>query len=73
MPFAEAVLAVVVYLAQAASSTLLTVLATYVAPARTRRWLEAGQDWLETYGRTITAVVLVLVGLVLVVDGLTRF
>ena len=73
MPIPEAVIVLLVYLAIASSSVLLPVLATYAAPSRTRRWLEAAQDWLDAHGRTITAVVLVLVGLVLVVDGLRRF
>jgi hypothetical protein len=73
MPVAEAVLAVVLYLAIAASSVLLPLVATYVAPARTRRWLRAAQTWLNDYGSFLTAVVAALVGVVLVVDGLARF
>ena len=73
MPVAEAVLAVVVYLAVAASSVVLPVVATYVAPARTERWLRAAQDWLTRNGSVVTAVVAALVGVVLVVDGITRF
>ena len=73
MPFAEAVVAVVVYLAIASSSVFLPVVAMHAAPRRTTRWLRAGQDWLGENGATITAVVLVLVGVFLVVDGCTRF
>ncbi len=72
LSLAEVVVVLAVYLAVAASSVLLPVLATYASPRRTRRWLEAAQDWLDAYGRTVTAVVLVLVGVVLVVDGLLR-
>ena len=53
----EAVLAVVVYLAVASSSVLLPLVATYVAPARTDRWLRATQDWLRAHGSVVTAVV----------------
>jgi hypothetical protein len=73
MPFVEAVVVVLVYLAIASSSVFLPVVAMHVAPRRTRRWLRTGQDWLVDNGATITAVVLVLVGLFLVVDGCTRF
>jgi hypothetical protein len=73
MPVAEAVLAVVLYLAVAASSVLLPLVATYAAPAGTRRWLRAAQSWLDDYGSFLTAVVAALVGVVLVVDGLGRF
>jgi hypothetical protein len=73
MPFVEAVLAVVLYLAVAASSVLLPLVATYVSPARTKRWLRAAQAWLNDYGSVLTAVVVALVGVVLVVDGLGRF
>ncbi len=73
MPVAEAVLAVVVYLAVAASSVLLPLVATYAAPARTRRWLRAAQAWLNDYGSVLTAVVVAAVGVVLVVDGVARF
>jgi Sap, sulfolipid-1-addressing protein len=73
MPLAEAVLAVVVYLAIAAASVLLPLVATYVAPARTQRWLRETQDWLTAHGSVLTAVVAALVGVVLVVDGVGRF
>ncbi|SER39389.1 GAP family protein [Microlunatus flavus] len=73
MPFVEAVVAVVLYLALAASSVLVPVVATYAAPVRTRRWLRATQAWLERNGSVLTAAVLALVGVVLVVDGLGRF
>ncbi|MGI3782308.1 MAG: GAP family protein [Janthinobacterium lividum] len=73
LPFAEAVIAVVVYLALASSSVLLPVVATRVAPARTKRWLQNGQAWLADHGSVVTAVVAALVGVVLVVDGLLRF
>ena len=73
MPVPEAVVAVVVYLAIASSSVLLPVVAMNVAPRRTSRWLRTGQDWLVRNGSAVTAVVLALVGLVLVVDGCTRF
>jgi hypothetical protein len=73
MPVPEAVLAVVVYLAVASSSVLLPLVATYVAPARTDRWLRATHDWLGAHGSVVTAVVVALVGLVLVVDGAARF
>ena len=73
MPVAEAVLAVVVYLAVATSSVLLPLVATHVAPTRTKRWLRAAQAWLNHYGSVLTAVVAAAVGVVLVVDGIARF
>ena len=73
MPVAEAVLALVVYLAVAASSVLLPLVATYLAPTRTKRWLHAAQAWLNDYGSVLTAVVAAAVGVVLVVDGIARF
>ena len=72
MPVPEAVLAVVVYLAVAASSVLLPLVATYVAPARTERWLRATHVWLTAHGSVLTAVVVAVVGLVLLVDGAGR-
>ena len=73
IPVAEAATAVVVYLALAASSVFLPVVATAVAPARTERWLRAAQDWLTAHGAVVTAVVAAAVGVVLVVDGVGRF
>jgi hypothetical protein len=73
MPLAEAVVAVVVYLALAASSVVLPVLATILAPVRTERWLRAGQDWITAHGALVTAVVAGVVGVVLVVDAFHRF
>lgn len=73
LPVPQAVVAVLCYLVVAGSSVLLPVLATVLAPARTGRWLRAGQDWLTAHGAVVTAVVLVAVGVVVVVDGLRRF
>lgn len=73
MPLAESVLAVVVYLVVASLSVLLPVLATYVAPVRTERWLREGSAWVATHGLVITAAVAALVGVVLVVDALGRY
>ncbi|GAB2598431.1 GAP family protein [Microlunatus antarcticus] len=73
LPFAEAAVAVLIYLALASSSVLLPVIATHVAPVRTERWLRLAQAWLAEHGSVLTAVVAALVGVVLVVDGLLRF
>ena len=73
MPVAEAVLAVALYLALAASSVFLPVITAAVAPARTERWLRATQDWLTAHGAVLTAVVAGVVGIVLVVDAVGRF
>ena len=73
LPVPEAVLAVAVYLAIAASSVLLPLVATYVAPELTARWLRGTHDWLHAHGAVLKAVVVALVGLVLVGDGLRRF
>ena len=73
MPLAEAVVAVVIYLALASSSVFLPVVAASVAPVRTERWLRAAQDWLAAHGSVLTAVVAGLVGVLLVVDAVGRF
>jgi len=73
MPVPEAVLAVLLYLAVAASSVLLPLVAAYAAPERTARWLRATQDWLTRNGCVLGAAVAAAVGVVLVVDGLGRF
>lgn len=73
MPVAEAVTAVLVYLALAASSVFLPVVAALVAPARTERGLRAAREWLTVHGAVVTAVVAALVGVLLVVDALGRF
>jgi hypothetical protein len=72
MPVAEAVVAVLVYLALASSSVLLPVVAAAVAPARTERLLRSAQGWLTAHGAVVTAAVAALVGVVLVVDALLR-
>ena len=73
MPVPEAVVAVVVYLALAASSVFLPVVATALAPVRTERWLRATQAWLTAHGSLLAAVVAALAGVVLVVDAVHRF
>ena len=73
MPLGVTAVAVVIYLAVAASSVLLLAIAASVAPVRTGRWLQESEAWLSAHGSLVTAVVAALVGLVLVVDGLSRF
>jgi Sap-like sulfolipid-1-addressing protein len=73
MPVPEAVSAVLIYLALAASSVFLPVVAAAVAPARTERWLRASERWLTAHGSVLTAAVAASVGGVLVANAVGRF
>ena len=73
LPALEAVVAVALYLALASSSVLVPVVASVLAPTRTRRVMQAAQRWLDRHGSVVTAVVVAAVGIVLLVDGFRRF
>ena len=68
----DAVIVILVYLALATSSVTVPIIATLVSPTRMQPRLVATRDWLDRNGGHITVAILLMVGLVILGDGLTR-
>jgi hypothetical protein len=68
----DAVIVVVIYLALASSTVTVPIIATLVSPARMQPRLIMARDWIDRNGGHITVVVLLMVGVVILGDGLTR-
>ena len=68
----DALIVILVYLALATSSVTVPIIATLVSPTRMQPRLVATRDWLDRNGGHITVVILLMVGLVILGDGLTR-
>ena len=68
----DAAIVIVVYLALASSTVTVPIIATLVSPTRMQPRLVATRDWLDRNGGHITVVILLMVGLVILGDGLTR-
>ena len=68
----DAVIMIVVYLALASSTVTVPIIATLASPTRMQPRLVSARDWLDRNGGHITVVVLLMVGLVILGDGLTR-
>jgi hypothetical protein len=68
----DAAIVIVVYLALASSTVTVPIVATLVSPVRMQPRLVLARDWLERNGGHITVVILLMVGLVILGDGLTK-
>jgi len=68
----DAVIMIVVYLALASSTVTVPIIATLASPTRMQPRLVSARDWLDRNGGHITVVILLMVGLVILGDGLTR-
>jgi Sap, sulfolipid-1-addressing protein len=68
----DAVIMIVVYLALASSTVTVPIIATLASPSRMQPRLVSARDWLDRNGGHITVVILLMVGLVILGDGLTR-
>ncbi|HWH99398.1 MAG TPA: GAP family protein [Propionibacteriaceae bacterium] len=68
----DAVIAILSYLALASATVTVPIIATLVSPARMEPRLVLARDWLDRNGGHITVVVLLMVGVVILGDGLTR-
>lgn len=66
------VVTVVVYLVIATSTVVAPIVATLVAPHRMEPRLAAVSAWLEKHAAAVSAIVVILVGIVIMGAGLTR-
>jgi hypothetical protein len=68
----EAVVAIAVYTVIAASTVAVPVIVALAAPGRMEPKLVAFQEWLRRNGRTLTSVVVIVIGVVIVGMGIER-
>jgi Sap, sulfolipid-1-addressing protein len=68
----DRVIAFCIYLAVACSTVMVPIILTLVAPTQMQPRLISARDWLQRNGGYVTAVVLLVVGLVILASGLTR-
>ena len=69
----EALVVIGVYTVIGASTVLVPIVATLVAPARMEPRLTSSRDWLTRNGEAMTSLIVIMVGVVVVGDGLARF
>ena len=72
LPIGNGVLLVVVYLAIATSTVVTPIVATLANPDGMEPRLEAARTWFSRNARSITAVVMILIGVVIIGSGLSR-
>lgn len=68
----DSVVVVIIYLAVATSTVLVPIIVTLADPDRMEPRLETARTWLVANSGAVTAVVMILVGVVIIGSGLTR-
>jgi hypothetical protein len=68
----ETVIAIVFFTVVATSTVMAPVLLTYLAPARTEPRLVAARRWLEANGPAVTAITMLVIGILVILLGLTH-
>jgi hypothetical protein len=69
----EALIVVVIYTLIAASTVVVPIVATLVAPARMVPRLESTRDWLVRNGEAMTSLIVIMIGVVIIGMGMARF
>lgn len=69
----EVVVVIATYTVVSASSVAVPVVSSIVAPGRTERQLERARVWIAANTRIISALIMLMIGVVVVGNGLTRF
>jgi hypothetical protein len=69
---ADAVIVIAIYIAMSSSTVIVPIIVTLLAPARMEPRLILARDWLNQNSGHITVVVLLMVGFVILGDGLSR-
>jgi len=68
----QSLVAILVYTALATSTVVAPTLATVFLPDRMEPRLVAARDWISAHGASMTAVVMILIGIVVIVAGANR-
>jgi threonine/homoserine/homoserine lactone efflux protein len=69
----EAIIVIVVYTLIAASTVVVPIIATLVAPTRMEPRLTSTREWLIRNGEAMTALIVILIGVVIIGMGMARF
>ncbi|MDX6325011.1 MAG: hypothetical protein QOK15_1365 [Nocardioidaceae bacterium] len=69
---AETLIAIAVYTVVATSTVVIPILATALFPQHTEPRLRRARDWITTHGAWITGSVMVLIGVLVMLTGVTR-
>lgn len=69
---AEVVIVVCVYTIVSASAVAVPVIASLAAPVKTERRLVAARSWIADNSRIVSVVILILIGVVIIGNGLAR-
>jgi len=69
---AEAVIWLVVYTLIGASTVAVPIVATVISPGRTEPRLVAGREWLTRNGELLTGIILLIIGAIVIVVGISR-
>jgi hypothetical protein len=68
----ETVIAIIFFTVVATSTVMAPVLLTYLAPTRMEPRLVAARRWLESNGPAVTAITMLVIGLLILLLGLTH-
>ncbi len=68
----DALIVIGIYTIIAASTVVVPILATLIAPSRMEPRLTAGREWLVRNGEAMTGIIMVLIGVVIIGMGLAR-
>jgi hypothetical protein len=73
LTLATTVIVIVIYTVISASTVAIPIVATLVAPKKTEGWLVSTRAWIETNNRIVTILIMMMIGVVIIGNGLTRF
>ncbi|WP_104092465.1 GAP family protein [Arthrobacter sp. GMC3] len=68
----EATIVIAIYTAMSATTVGVPVIATLMRPEKTEAWLVSTRAWIARNNRTVTILILLMIGVVIVGNGLTR-
>ncbi len=62
-----------VYTLISVSTVAVPIVATLLAPGKTEKWLVATRAWIAKNNRIVTILIMIMIGVVVIGNGLTRF
>lgn len=68
----QAGVVIAIYTALSASTVAIPVIGAIVSPVKAEAWLHGARAWLARNNRTVTILILLMIGVVIVGNGLTR-
>ncbi len=69
----ELTVVVVIYTIVSATTVAIPIVARLVAPHRTESWLLDARTWIEKNNRTVSILILIMIGVVVIGNGLTHY